>query len=73
MFLTSLCFDTFLMAMMKNPVVKLQCSDYGYDCAYFSSDRNMSVVINNFQKHVSDKHFIDYSYEAVLQFILRKR
>jgi len=33
----------------------------------------MEDVIENFRKHTYDEHGIDYSKEAIMQFLLRKQ
>ena len=53
-------------------MVKLQCKDYGFECD-FVSEGEMELVIENFRKHTDEEHGIDYSKEAVMQFLLRKQ
>jgi len=55
---------TFLMA-------KLTCSDYGFECD-FKAEGEMEVVLEQFGKHTSEEHGIEYSKEALMQIILRK-
>jgi len=52
-------------------MAKLRCSDYGFDCD-FQAEGEMEVVILEFGKHTSEEHGIEYSKEALMQFILRK-
>jgi len=51
---------------------KLKCSDYGFECN-FVSDGEIEHVVREFGKHTEDIHGIDYSKEALMQFILRKQ
>ena len=53
-------------------VAKLKCSDYGFECE-FVSEGEIEQVIEEFGKHTEDIHGIDYSKEALMQFILRKK
>ncbi len=52
-------------------MAKLTCSDYGFECD-FSAEGEMEVVLEQFGKHTSEEHGIEYSKEALMQFILRK-
>lgn len=53
-------------------MAKLKCSDYGFECE-FVAEGQIEQVIENFGKHTEDIHGIDYSKEALMQFILRKQ
>jgi predicted small metal-binding protein len=53
-------------------MAKLRCSDYGYECD-FISEGEMEEVIQEFGKHTEEEHGIDYSKEALMQFILRQK
>ncbi len=53
-------------------MVKLKCSDYGFECD-FVSDGELETVLDDFRNHTEEEHGIDYSKEAVMQFILRKQ
>ncbi len=53
-------------------MAKLKCSDYGFECD-FVSEGQIEQVIGEFGKHTEDAHGIDYSKEALMQFILRKQ
>jgi len=52
-------------------MARLRCSDYGYECD-FISEGEIEEVIQEFGKHTEEEHGIDYSKEALLQFILRQ-
>lgn len=52
-------------------MVKLICSDYGFECD-FVSEGETDEVIAEFGKHTLEEHGIEYSKEALMQFILRK-
>jgi predicted small metal-binding protein len=56
---------------MKLLMIKLKCEDYGYDCS-FVSEGEVNEIIEEFAKHTEEEHGIDYSKEALMQFILRK-
>ena len=51
---------------------KLICKDYGFECDFETSDNITKKVIDEFKKHTLQEHYIDYSKEALTQFILRK-
>ena len=53
-------------------MVKISCSTYGFDCK-FEVIGESSEVIQKYQKHSNDEHGIDYSVEALTQFILRMK
>ena len=53
-------------------MVKLKCKDYGFECD-FSVEGETEKVIEDFRSHTEDVHGIDYSKEAIMQFILRKQ
>jgi predicted small metal-binding protein len=53
-------------------MVKLRCFDYGFECD-FVSEGEMENVIVEFGKHTEEVHGIDYSKEALMQFILRQK
>jgi predicted small metal-binding protein len=52
-------------------LVKLVCRDYGFDCN-FTVEGKAESVLDEFGKHTDEEHGIDYSKEALMQFILRK-
>ncbi|QLH06097.1 DUF1059 domain-containing protein [Nitrosopumilus ureiphilus] len=52
-------------------MVKLACADYGFECD-FVTEGEMEQVLHEFGQHTENEHGIDYSKEALMQFILRK-
>lgn len=52
-------------------MIKLSCKDYGFDCD-FVAEGEVDEVITKFGTHTLDEHGIEYSKEALMQFILRK-
>jgi predicted small metal-binding protein len=52
-------------------MVKLICNDYGFECK-FEIEGDAEEVIEKFGKHIREEHGIEYSKEALIQFILRK-
>ncbi len=52
-------------------MIKLTCRDYGFECE-FVSEGEVEKVLDEFGKHTLDEHGIEYSKEALMQFILRK-
>lgn len=53
-------------------VARLRCNDYGFECK-FVSEGEIEQVIEEFGKHTEEEHGIDYSKEALMQFILRQQ
>jgi predicted small metal-binding protein len=53
-------------------MTKLKCIDYGFECD-FEIEGTDEKVIEDFRAHTEEVHGIDYSKEAVMQFILRKQ
>lgn len=47
------------------------CRDYGFDCDFVAKG-DSAKVIEEFSKHSIDEHGIEYSKEALMQFIIRK-
>ena len=52
-------------------MAKLRCADYGFECD-FQAEGEMEEVLEKFGIHTSEEHGIEYSKEALMQFILRK-
>jgi len=61
-----------LYADNSQNMAKLRCSDYGFECD-FVSEGEMEHVIEEFGNHTNEEHGIDYSKEALMQFILRQK
>ena len=53
-------------------MTKLTCMDYGFDCPYVI-EGEVEHVIEKFGKHTTEEHGIEYSTEALTQFILRQQ
>jgi Protein of unknown function (DUF1059). len=53
-------------------MAKLKCNDYGFECD-FVIEGEIEEVIVQFRDHTEDVHGIDYSKEAVMQFLLRNK
>ena len=60
------------MIIFHQSMAKLKCNDYGFECN-FVAEGEMEDVIDKFRTHTDDEHGIDYSKEAVMQFLLRKQ
>ena len=46
--------------------------DYGFECD-FVVEGEIEKVIEDFRTHTEEEHGIDYSKEAIMQFLLRKQ
>jgi len=55
------------------PMVKLTCNDYGFECPFVVEDGHIEEVVKKFGAHSDDVHGIDYQKEAIMQFIKRKQ
>ena len=53
-------------------MAKLCCVDYGFECDFAAESKDASELIEQFAKHTSDEHGIEYSKEALMQLMLRK-
>ena len=53
-------------------MAKLSCKNYGFDCDFVAEDTEISKVLQDFGKHTLEVHGIEYSKEALMQFILRQ-
>jgi len=53
-------------------MVKLRCSDYGYECPFVAEGEDTTKIIEDFGKHTCDEHGIEYSKEAIMQFLMRQ-
>jgi len=54
-------------------IMKFSCRDYGFDCDFEIEGKQPEAIISNFGQHTNEEHGIEYSKEALMQFILRKR
>ena len=52
-------------------MAKLTCRDYGFECD-FDVEGEIESVLEQFGNHTLEEHGIEYSKEALMQFILRK-
>ena len=53
-------------------MAKFICRDYGFECDFTAEDDDIEKVIVAYGKHSIEEHGIEYSKEALMQFILRK-
>ena len=60
------------MIIFHQSMAQLKCRDYGFECE-FVADGEMEKVIEDFRNHTDEEHGIDYSKEAIMQFLLRKQ
>lgn len=54
-------------------MLKLSCRDYGFECDFEVEGDDASEVTEKFGNHSAKEHGIEYSKEALMQFILRKK
>ena len=57
---------------MRAHVANLTCRDYGFECNYVTEGEEGDVV-DSFRDHMETEHGIEYSREAILQFVMRKQ
>ena len=48
------------------------CRDYGFDCDFVVKADSVEKAIEEYSMHSMDEHGIEYSKEALMQFIIRK-
>lgn len=53
-------------------MANLTCKDYGFECGYVTEGEEGDVV-DSFRDHMETEHGIEYSREAILQFVMRKQ
>jgi predicted small metal-binding protein len=53
-------------------MIKLVCRDYGFECDFVASGNDVKQVVDEYGRHSADEHGIEYSKEALMQFIIRK-
>jgi len=52
---------------------KIVCSQfYGYDCDFITKKLENSDVIDEFEKHATELHNVEFAKEALMYFILRQ-
>ena len=61
----------FIFNVLSRIMARLRCNDYGFECE-FIAEGEVEKVIEEFGKHTEEVHGIDYSREALMQFILRQ-
>ena len=49
-------------------MVSLRCNDYGYECNYVS-EGEVDKVVEEYKQHMDEEHGIDYSKEAIMDFV----
>ena len=52
-------------------MVKAVCSDYGFDCG-FVCEGDLDTVIDNFGKHCTEEHGIEYEKETLTKYLINK-
>lgn len=58
--------------VFSSTVARLRCNDYGFECN-FVAEGEIENVIEKFRTHTEKEHGIDYSKEALMQFIIRQQ
>lgn len=52
-------------------MASLICRDYGFECDFVATG-DIEKIISEYAKHSEEEHGIEYSKEALMQFIIRK-
>ena len=52
-------------------MVKAVCSDYGFDCG-FVCEGDLDIVIDDFGKHCTEGHGIEYEKETLTKYLINK-
>ncbi len=63
--------DIYSKILLPN-MPKFVCKDYGFECDFVAEGNDIAKVIADYSKHSADEHGIEYSKEALMQFIIRK-
>ena len=50
---------------------RLRCSDYGFECDFVAEGTDAGKVIEEYGKHSTEEHEVEYSKESLIQFIPR--
>jgi len=53
-------------------MAKLMCSNYGFECEFVAEGNEIEEVLDQFRDHTLEVHGIEYSKEALMQFIMRQ-
>lgn len=53
-------------------VIKFICRDYGFECDFVTQSTDVAGAIEEYSKHSTEEHGIEYSKEVLMQFIIRK-
>ncbi len=53
-------------------MIGLACIDYGFECN-FVAQGDVEKIVDDFKTHMEEEHGIEYSREAVMQFVIRKQ
>lgn len=52
--------------------IRFICRDYGFDCDFVTKSEDTPGAIEEYSKHSTEEHGIEYSKEVLMQFVLRK-
>ncbi|NDB32844.1 MAG: DUF1059 domain-containing protein [Nitrososphaeria archaeon] len=52
--------------------VKLACHDYGFECNFVAEGELTVSLLKSLRDHFDSEHGIDYSQEALTQFVINK-
>jgi predicted small metal-binding protein len=52
--------------------IKFTCRDYGFECDFVAAGNDVGKIIEEYNTHSTEEHGIEYSKEALMQFIIRK-
>ena len=53
-------------------MTKLICKDYRFECDFVAEGDDTAKIIEEYGKHSSEDHGIEYSKESLMQFIMRQ-
>lgn len=57
---------------MRILTIKLECSDYGFECKFILEGKKSLSLIEQLREHFESEHGIDYSTDAVIQMIVNR-
>jgi predicted small metal-binding protein len=57
----------------EEPLPKLDCENYGFECNFISNGEEVGKVIKEFRKHTIKEHYIDYPEGVLMKFIRHRK
>ncbi len=62
----------YIQGHLHKIMTALACIDYGFECD-FVTQGDVEKMVEEFRVHMEEEHGIEYSAEAIMQFVMRKQ